>query len=58
MTLEEAMETLWQQVKKPTHLLVRDVFWRNLHEFEKFQRICTPAGLADLFPALKKKQND
>lgn len=57
--LEKLMDELWNKAK-PSELMYmgRDeyaTYLRAVEEEEKARRICSPAGLAEIFPSLVKK---
>jgi hypothetical protein len=57
--LEKIMVELWSKAKPPELMYVERnayvAYLRVVEEEEKARRICSPAGLAEIFPSLVKK---
>lgn len=55
--LEKAFDSVWKSGGKPEelHIQMGTDQWTVITKVKEEDKICTPAGLANIFPALRKE---
>lgn len=56
--LEAALDEMWRKatadLRQPGRLVEDRGYWRVLGDTERAKNVCSPSGLAGIFPAIRK----